>query len=295
MSIKFQRILLYVFLISLSLFFLIPFYQAFIVASRTAYDLFSYPLTFPTSGDHIDFFDNIVAFLYGGYLPSANQESRMLQYISKFPTGLLWLVNSILYGLLGSLGSILIASLGAYSITKIPYRGTYALFLVSVSMMFFPPQILVIPMYVAMRTVGLYNTFFGMLLVYIGLGVPFATFIMRNHFVIISREILESARMDAAGELRIWLTIVMPLAKPAIAVCFIFVFNFIMHDFLFAAFLLHSPSAIYARPVMPYIYYGTGTTVGTAGSLLVSLPTIVVFIALQKYFIRGLLSGAVKQ
>ena len=174
------------------------------------------------------------------------------------------------------------------------------LFLVVFSMIFFPPQIYLIPMWDVLRTIGLMNTTPGLLLIYTGLGVPFATFIMRNHFITISKEILESARMDGAGDLRIWSTIVMPLAKPAIAVCFIFVFNHIMQDFIFGAIMISTGGA---RPAMPYIYsfvvLGTGGQVvnwpvGTLGALLVSVPALVVFVVFQKYFIRGITMGAVK-
>jgi len=284
-------------------FFVTPFYVAGVVGMRSTEDLYKFPLTSPTSGEHNDFVDNFVALIYGGYrddVSAKKYDGEMRPVVYDRPVALYFMGNSLLYGILGALGAILIASLGAYSITKIPYKGSYLLFLLIFSMIFFPPQVYLIPLWDVLRVIGLYNTTQGMLLVYMGLGVPFATFILRNHFITISKEILESARMDGASELRIWATIVMPLAKPALAVCFIFVFNHIVQDFIFATIMLGTGGA---RPIIPFIHsfvpVGIHTVmnwpVATVGALFVSIPTIAVFIAFQKYFVRGILMGAVKK
>ena len=298
--IKPQRVALYLLLILMSAFFIAPFWIAGIVSIRDTNDLYSYPIHEPTSGEEIELWENFISYLHGGWVAHGSDKSKSV-FTYNYYIGLEYLRNSLMYGIFGSMGAILIASLGAYSITKIPYRGSYVLFLLIFSMIFFPSQIYLIPLWDILRITMLYNTLPGMMLIYVGLGAPFATFILRNHFVTISKEILESARMDGASELRIWATIVMPLAKPALAVCFIFVFNFIMQDFLFASVMVSTSSI---RPTMPFIYslVHVGSVgkivnwpVGTVGALFASLPTIIVFIALQKYFVRGILMGAVKR
>ena len=297
--IKPQRVALYLLLIVMSGFFIAPFWIAGIVSIRDTNDLYSYPIHEPTSGEEIELWENFISYLHGGWVAHGEDKTQSV-FTYKYMIGLEYLRNSLMYGIFGSMGAILIASLGAYSITKIPYRGSYVLFLLIFSMIFFPSQIYLIPLWDILRVTMLYNTLPGMMLIYVGLGAPFATFILRNHFVTISKEILESARMDGASEIRIWATIVMPLAKPALAVCFIFVFNHIVQDFIFATIMLGTGGA---RPIIPFIHsfvpVGIHTVmnwpVATVGALFVSIPTIAVFIAFQKYFVRGILMGAVKK
>lgn len=200
-------------------------------------------------------------------------------------------VNSLLYGLVGASLGVIVAALASYALVVLRPRRKLAWFVVIFSGMVLPPQLYLIPLYKMYSVVGLYNTRVGMIIFYTAWAVPFAALVLRGYFSTVPQELVGAARVDGAGDFRIFRSIYMPIAVPALAVLFLFQFTAIWNDLLFGL-VLTSSSAV--RPVMPSlfglmgVYASSATPVVLAGALVASAPTLVLFFGLQKYFLEGL-------
>ena len=141
----------------------------------------------------------------------------------------------------------------------------------------------------------LYNTHVGLLVFYTAIAIPFATFIMRNHFTSVPVDLGEAARLDGAGSLRVFANIFAPLSLNAFATVFILQFTWIWNDLLFGLTLSRSENI---RPIMAALaalqgqYASTGPPVALSGALIVSIPTFVLFFGVQRVFVRGLRATA---
>jgi multiple sugar transport system permease protein len=151
------------------------------------------------------------------------------------------------------------------------------------------------PLYLMYRDWDLYNTRIGLIIFYTAIAIPFATFIMRNHFTSVPIDITEAARLDGANSLRVFFNIFFPLSLNAFATVFILQFTWIWNDLLFGLLLAQSTDV---RPIMAALaavqgqYSSTGPPVALAGALIVSIPTFVLFFAVQRVFVRGLRATA---
>lgn len=204
-----------------------------------------------------------------------------------------YFVNSIVYSSVGALGSIVLASLAAYSITRLRPKGNNWLFAVIFSGTVFPFQMYLVPLFKMYQSMNLYDTRLGMMLFYIAICTPFATFVFRAFFSTIPQEIHEAARLDGCTDLRTYWKIFIPLSVPAAAVVFLFQFTWVWNDLLFGLILTASEGS---RPIMVGLAQLQGFRAGVgsnvpglmAGAIIGSLPTIVLFILLRRYFIQGL-------
>jgi len=200
-------------------------------------------------------------------------------------------VNSLIYGIVGAALSVLIAAMASYALVVLRPKRRLLWFVVIFSGTVLPPQLYLIPIYRLYNQVGLYNTRIGLIIFYTAWAVPFATLVMRGYFSTIPHELVGAARVDGATETRIFRSIYMPMSFSAIAVVFLFQFTAIWNDLLFGLVLSSSNSV---RPVMPSlfglfgVYSSSAIPVVLAGALLAAGPTVVLFFALQKYFLRGL-------
>lgn len=200
-------------------------------------------------------------------------------------------VASLIYGVVGAAIAILCGALGAYAVTRLPVRGPFFWFMLVFSGTIFPFQIYLIPLFKMYTQVGLYDTRLGLILFYSAIATPFCLFVMRGFFSTIPREIEDAARIDGARSFRIWWQMFMPLAKGPIAVLFLFQFTWIWNDLLFGLVLSTSNGI---RPIMPSLaglqgsYSQSGPPVVLAGALVASLPTIILFLFLGRYLLRGL-------
>jgi multiple sugar transport system permease protein len=200
-------------------------------------------------------------------------------------------VNSLIYGVLGSALAVLIAAFTSYGLVVLKLRGAFIWFLVIFSGTLFPYQLYIVPLFQMYSTLGLYDTQLGMVLFYTAMSIPFCTLVLRGFFSTISREIIESSRVDGASEVRIFFRMYLPLSFSALAVLCLLQFTWIWNDLLFGLVLSSSPDV---RPVMPSLNNLTGTYSGSsfsillAGVLVASIPTLLLFFGLQKYFIQGL-------
>jgi ABC-type glycerol-3-phosphate transport system permease component len=200
-------------------------------------------------------------------------------------------IASLSYGLVGGAFAIAFGSLGAYAITRLPVRLGFFWFILVFSGTIFPFQMYLIPLFTMYTDTGLYDTWLGMALFYTAIAIPFCLFVLRGFFSTIPAEIQDAARLDGAGDFRIYWRIFLPLARGPIAVLFLFQFTWIWNDLLFGLVLSTSDGI---RPIMPSllgmqgIYAGTGPPVLLAGALIGSLPTVILFLCLGRYLLRGL-------
>jgi multiple sugar transport system permease protein len=204
------------------------------------------------------------------------------------------LYSTFLYAVLGPAFAVIIGALAGFAIIALRLRRGFLWFTVIFGGSIFPIQMLIIPLFVGYADANLYDHRLGLVLVYTAVSVPLAAFIMRNFFTGISYSIYEAAVMDGASAWRIFYRIYLPLATTALAAIFILEFTFIWNDLLFGLTLSQSNNV---RPVMTALssllsaYAGTTYNVVLAAMLVVSLPTMVLFLCAQRLFARGLSLG----
>jgi len=204
-------------------------------------------------------------------------------------------LSTAFYAVVGGVLSVLLASLAAFSIVSLRIPLGFFWFMVIYAGTIFPFQMYLSPLYTMFVDWDLYNTHIGLLVFYTAIAVPFATFIMRNHFTSVPVDLGEAARLDGAGSLRVFANIFAPLSLNAFATVFILQFTWIWNDLLFGLTLSRSENI---RPIMAALaalqgqYANTGPPVALSGALIVSIPTFVLFFGVQRVFVRGLRATA---
>jgi arabinogalactan oligomer/maltooligosaccharide transport system permease protein len=208
-----------------------------------------------------------------------------------------WILNSaIIAGATTAVGVFLAATSGyAFSRFRFPGRRTGMMsFLVS---QMFPGTLMMVPLYIiVVEWLELGSTWFGLVLVYTTIAIPFCVWMLKGYFDTIPRELEESARIDGASATQVFVRIVLPLAKPALAVTALFSFMTGWNEFILAATFMDE-ELMYTAPVgLRFFVGGFQHQWGyfAAGSILVSIPVVALFYFLQRYLISGLTAGAVK-
>jgi raffinose/stachyose/melibiose transport system permease protein len=212
-----------------------------------------------------------------------------------FHVGRLFLNSAIITG--ASVAAILaISSLAAYAFCRLRYRGSEFFFYMILLGMMIPPAAVVIPLFLIVKNLGLYNTHLALILAYIAFGLPIAVLIFRGFFLSVPGELIEAARIDGSPETRTFLSIIMPLSTPAIATVVIFSFMQNWNEFLLALVLLKD-KLLYTLPV------GMANLVGqwdspwqliASGVVIASLPIFIVYLTIQDLYVKGLTAGALK-
>ena len=203
--------------------------------------------------------------------------------------------NSLSLAVASTLLSSALGSLNGYLLSKWRFRGADLLFTTMLFGMFIPYQSILIPLVRFMQTVGLYGRLWGLVLVHVIYGIPITTLIFRNYYATIPTEVVEAARIDGAGIIGIYRYVMLPLAIPGFVVVMIWQFTSIWNEFLFAV-TLTGPRY---WPVTVALQNLAGSqivewNVQMAGAFLAALPTLLVYIFLGRFFLRGLMAGALK-
>lgn len=202
-----------------------------------------------------------------------------------------YLKNSLTYGVIGAFCSIFIAAIAAHGLVILRLKGSFFWFLLIYSGTIFPFQMYLVPLFRGYQKLGIYDTFFGMCLFYTAICIPFCVFLLRNFMSTISREYVEAAQMDGFNSFGLFLKIIVPFIIPPVTVLFLFQFTFIWNDLVFGLILTRSETI---RPIMTGLaamqglYFSTGITTLMSGIVITSIPTIFLFLFLQKNFIKGL-------
>ena len=204
--------------------------------------------------------------------------------------------NSFLVTIPATFFSITLGILTGYTLSKLKFRGSNALFIFFVAGLFFPPQIVLIPLFRMFNSMGLYDTLWALIIVHVSFGIPICTLILKNFFAAVPTAIREAAIIDGANEFQILTRLMLPLSLPALAVLTTLQFTWIWNDFLWPVILIRSDEM---RTVMIGLaslkgQYSVAYGVQSAMAVYASIPTLLVFVFFQRYFIRGLTFGSVK-
>jgi glucose/mannose transport system permease protein len=220
-------------------------------------------------------------------------------YIDNFIAGLKQLApnlkNSLVMVIPEALLSALLGSFNGYLLSKWKFRGSNLIFSLILFGMFIPYQSILIPLVKFMQFIKLYGDLPGLMLVHIIYGIPITTLIFRNYYAGISTEIIEAGRIDGAGLLGAYRYIMLPLSAPSFAVVIIWQFTQAWNEFLFAVILTNQAH----WPVTVALNNLAGSqlvqwNVLMAATFLAALPTLLVYIFLGRFFLRGLMAGALK-
>jgi multiple sugar transport system permease protein len=207
-----------------------------------------------------------------------------------------YLTNSFIITLPALFGMLLLSSLSAFALARYRFRLNLPIYFMFVAGTMLPFQILMLPVFRLSNSLGVYNTYWALILIHTAFQLGFCTFVLRNFMRTVPSEIFEAARVDGCGEFRQYWQIMLPLTLPSLAALATLEFTWVFNDYLWAIILLQADSL---RPVTAGLatlrgQYTTNWPVITAGALLATLPTVIVFVFLQRYFIQGLTLGSGK-
>ncbi|MBA3249526.1 MAG: carbohydrate ABC transporter permease [Geodermatophilaceae bacterium] len=205
-------------------------------------------------------------------------------------------LNSFVLTIPATIIPILIAAFAAYAFTFMRFRGRDFLFILIVGLLVVPNQVALVPLLQIYADAGLVGTFFSVWLAHTGFGMPLAIFILRGYMQTLPRSIIESASVDGAGHFTTFWRLIVPMSIPALAAFAIFQFLWVWNDLLVAKLFLGSgenePVTIALQSLLGT--QGQGWQLITAGAFITMSVPLLVFITLQRFFVRGLTAGSVK-
>lgn len=265
------RLWAYIPLIGLSIFYLIPLYLMLVTGFKSFSEIDLQTMWNLPSGIH---FDNFIA-----------------AWVALAPN--IW--NTVIMVLPAALLSSFVGSINGFVLARWQFPGANIIFPLLLFGMFIPYQSILIPLVEFMRSIYLYGGPPALIVAHVIYGIPITTLTFRNYYATIPKELIEAARIDGAGLLKTYAYIILPISVPAFVVVIIWQFTSAWNDFLFAVVLTNPES----WPVTVALNNMAGSqiiawNVQMAGSFLAALPTLLVYIFLGRYFLRGLMSGALK-
>lgn len=271
---RFQSALVYIFLTVLTLLWLLPIFAALITSFRTMDDI------------TINGFWAIPEEFTLNNFSEAWTQARVSRYLA----------NSFIITIPSLVGMLFLSSLSAYALARFKFRLNLPIYFMFVAGTMLPFQILLLPVFRLSNELGLYNTYWALIAIHTVFQLGFCTFVMRNFMRTVPSEIFDAGKVDGAGEFRLYWQIMLPLSLPSMAALATLEFTWVFNDYLWAIILVSADSL---RPVTAGLatlrgQYTTDWPVITAGSLLATVPTVFVFIFLQRYFIQGLTLGSGK-
>jgi alpha-glucoside transport system permease protein len=205
------------------------------------------------------------------------------------------LLATVLITVPATLLVVIIGSFAGYAFAWMDFPGRDWWFLAVVALLVVPVQVALVPVSKLFGAIGIFETTFGVILFHVAFGLPFAIFLLRNFFAEIPRELLEAARLDGAGEIRLFTRVVMPLGGPAIASLGIFQFLWVWNDMLVALVFADSKNPPITVALQQQVrQFGNNVDVLAPGAFLSMIIPLVVFFAFQRQFVSGVMAGAVK-
>lgn len=270
----FSTIFIYLLLSAFALFFVIPFLWILSTSLKGDAQIFAIPPQ---------------------WIPETFHWENYVKVFQRIPF-LLYLKNTLFITTLTIVGTVLSSSIVAYSFACLNWPGKNILFIILLATMMLPLQVIMIPVFVLFKEIGWLNSYKPLIVpAFLG-GGAFNIFLLRQFFISIPKDLLDSARIDGCSEFRIYWNIVLPNAKPALATVAILTFMGSWNDFL-------GPLIYLSEEVKGTLALGLGTFVGQhvtewsllmAASVLMMLPMLLIFFAFQKYFIQGFLMSGLK-
>jgi multiple sugar transport system permease protein len=255
--------------------FLFPIYWMILTALRPATEIFAYPPRFFPDIIDLDSFRRVL------------DDPKIPRYF----------LNSSIVGFGTTILTLLLAAPAAYGLAHLPLRGKNALMLISLSSLMFPAIMIATPLFVIFSRLGLNESYFGLIVANSALALPFAITVLRPFYLSIPRQLTEAAKIDGCTTWGAFWRVMLPLSTPGLLTTAIFTFLFGWSDLLFAISLVNSDEV---RPITAglYAYMGSNVTRWNAVmaiSTVAMLPPLVVFLLAQRYVVRGLTAGSVKE
>jgi multiple sugar transport system permease protein len=225
--------------------------------------------------------------------PIFEQVSYLPKSVERFPLAFL---NSLLVGAAVTFGALAAASLSAYALARLRLRWTQALLQASVISRMVPLVVLMVPLYVLFRRYNLLNSLAGVVVAEVGLLLPYAVLILVPYFAALPPDLEDAARIDGCTRWQAFLRVVLPLSAPGLAACGVILFILSWHELLVPLILVSRPELMTVPVVLAGLVsdYFVFFTLMMAICLLGLLPTLVLVLTLQKFVVRGLVSGALK-
>ena len=267
------KVLLYGFMILYSLAALYPFFVMVMSSFKSTAEIFDSPFSLPAAPT----FDSY-------------QRAWGVGNVSDY------FVNSLVVTIASVAIILVVGSLAAYPIGRYNFKGRDALYLYFLSGLMLPIKLGIVPIFLLMKTLGLYDTRLSLVLVYAASGMPFTIFVLSGFFRTLPKDLEDAARIDGANEWHIYRRIMLPLVRPALATVAIFNFIPLWNDFFFPLILIQSDELKTIPAGMASLFgtYQSDWSMIFAGLTIASLPLIVLFLFASKHIIKGLTAGAVK-
>ncbi|OEJ51817.1 carbohydrate ABC transporter permease [Streptomyces agglomeratus] len=205
------------------------------------------------------------------------------------------LFSTIMITVPSTLLVVVIGSLAGYAFAWMDFPGRDWWFLVVVGLLVVPVQVALVPVSELFGKIGIFETTAGVVLFHVAFGLPFAIFLLRNFFAEIPKELLEAARLDGAGEIRLFTRVVLPLGGPAIASLGIFQFLWVWNDMLVALIFADSANPPITVALQRQVrQFGNNIDILAPGAFISMVIPLIVFFAFQRQFVSGVMAGAVK-
>ncbi|MCW3844661.1 carbohydrate ABC transporter permease [Micromonospora yasonensis] len=267
-----------VLLLAVAGYFLLPVWWLVVSATKSTGDLFG------TNG-----------FWFGSNLHVADNLTKLFQHSDGAFTR--WILNSMLYSGGGALAATLIATMAGYALAKYPFRGREGVFAVIIGAVLIPPPLLALPLYLLASSTGVVNTYWSVLIP--SVVTPFGVYLARVYAAAsVPDELIDAARVDGAGEIRIFFTVALRLMSPALVTICLFQFVGIWNNFFLPLMMLADDKL---WPLTLGLYFWNSQLrdqpwydIVITGSLISVVPLVVAFLALQRYWRSGLSAGSVK-
>lgn len=226
-------------------------------------------------------------------IPKAPTLDSYRQLAELFPIWRL-LGNSVIVAACVTLGQLLTAAMAAYAFARMTFRGRNVLFLLYLATLMIPSQVTITPLFILMRYLGWINTYQG--LIAPGVFTAFGTFLLRQHFLSLPRELEEAAYIDGATPLHVFARIIIPLSGPSLATLAVFSFMNSWNAFLWPLFVVRDTQLMTLPVGLASLHgrYLTQWNLVMGGAVLTVLPMLLVFLALQKYFVKGVVMSGLK-
>ena len=267
-----SRVVLYAIIIFASLSMIIPLLWMVSASFKSEAEIFSFPIK---------------------WIPSTFHWSNYIKVWSDIPFPTYYL-NTIKIAVITTILQIVTCSLAAYAFAKVRFPERDKLFFLYIATMMIPYQVMMIPQFMLIKEIGLMNTHWALIL--LGAFSPFGVFLFRQFFMAIPEELSEAARIDGLSEFGIYLKIILPLTRPAIASLVIFTFMHSWNDFLAPLIYLNTDKLFTLQLGMQHFQMEYTTEYGPLMAAAVSaiVPTIIIYFLAQDHFIEGIAAGAVK-
>ncbi len=226
-------------------------------------------------------------------LPSAATVAHYRELFTRLDLGR-YLLNSLVVSVGATLSSLLVNSMAGYALAKLRYRGREPLLRVLSAGLVVPVQVAMLPLFLLFKLLGLVNSYWAVIIP--SAASIFGIFLIRQYTLAVPDDLLDAARMDGAGEFRIYRSIVLPVIAPILATLAIWTFLATWNDFMWPLIVL-SDSSRYTLPVALANLAGEhvqDTELMMAGSVVTVLPVMLAFLVLQRYYLQGILAGSVK-